>query len=75
MSQNHFNPSLSAETHGLNWCSKYQHEIDYDLVHQICESLHPKGCANCQHSTYRKAIFLKVDGKVKRVSFSGEQKP
>lgn len=38
---------------GTPWCLKYEHPIDYDLTHEICENLHPRGCANCEHSCYR----------------------
>jgi len=61
------------ECHGLNWCSKYEREIDYELVHQVCEALHPKGCANCQHITFRKIRFVKVNGKTTKLSFHGSK--
>ena len=42
---------------GVNWCEKYHHEIDYDLVHSIAADCEEKkkyhGCARCPHSTYR----------------------
>lgn len=31
------------------WCNKYEHWVDYELTREICENLHPKGCANCEH--------------------------
>lgn len=38
---------------GVNWCKKQDHEIDYELVHKTCENPHPKGCANCEHYSYK----------------------
>lgn len=38
---------------GVNWCGKYDREIDHKLVHEICENLHPKGCANCEYTYYK----------------------
>lgn len=62
-------PGIMLECHGLNWCSKYEHEIDYELVHNICENPHPKGCARCPHITFRNIKFTKLHGEIKRVSF------
>uniref|UniRef100_A0A6M3ME61 Uncharacterized protein n=1 Tax=viral metagenome TaxID=1070528 RepID=A0A6M3ME61_9ZZZZ len=51
---------------GKNWCTKHNHEIDYELVHEIAadcpESRH--GCAECPYTTYK--IFrdgVEVQGK------------
>jgi len=40
----------------MNWCRKYDHEVDDELVHRICEDSHPKGCANCSEIGYKREV-------------------
>lgn len=45
---------------GYNYCDKYEHEIDYELVKELspgCIKEH-NGCGNCPHCVYRTEVEL-----------------
>lgn len=48
--------AVQISLNGMNWCKKYDHAIDDELVHEICEALHPKGCANCDEIGYKQEV-------------------
>lgn len=39
---------------GKNWCTKFDHAVDHDLLHGDCpERTQYKGCARCPYTTYK----------------------
>ena len=49
---------------GDNWCKKFNHSIDYELVKVRCPPCidHYNGCAACPECGYKKTVA--IDGKI-----------
>jgi len=47
---------------GINWCPRYRHEIDYELVKVLKPNCIDKnnGCGNCPLVEYGRFIISKV---------------